>query len=53
MNVISVGGTVTAIVNALGYGLRLSTLEPHFLGGHLDLGNLHHMHVIDLSLIHI
>jgi len=32
-NVISVGGTITAIANALGYSSRLSTLEPHFLGG--------------------
>lgn len=46
-NVISVGGTVTAIANALGYSSRLSALEPHFLGGHLDLGTLHHMHIID------
>jgi len=46
-NVISVDGSITAIANALGYGSRLSTLEPYFLGGHFDLGTLHHMHVID------
>jgi len=46
-NVISVGGIVTAIVNALCYSPQLSTLEPHFLGGHLDLGTLHYMHIID------
>ena len=46
-NVISVGGTITAIANALGYSSRLPALEPHFLGGHLDLGTLHHMHIID------
>lgn len=46
-NVLSVGGTITAIATALGYGSRLSSLEPHFLGGHLDLGTLHHMHIID------
>jgi len=46
-NVLSVGGTVTTIATALGYGSRLSSLEPHFLGGHLDLGTLHHMHIID------
>jgi len=46
-NVISVGGIVTAIANALSYGSRLSTLEPNFLGVHLDLGAPHHMHVID------
>ena len=46
-NVLSVGGTITAIAIALGYSSRLSTLEPHFLGGHLDLVTLHHMHIID------
>ena len=46
-NVISVGGTVTAIANALGYSSSLPALAPHFLGGHLDLGTLHHMHIID------
>jgi len=46
-NAIGIGGTVTTIVNALGYRSRLSTLEPHFLGGHLDLGTLHHIHIID------
>lgn len=46
-NVLSVGGTITAIAIALGYSSRLSSLEPHFLGGYLDLGTLHHMHIID------
>ena len=46
-NVLSVGGTITAIAIALGYGSRLSTLASHFSGGHLDLGTLHHMHIID------
>ena len=45
-NVISIGGTVTAIAIVLGHSSRLSTLEPHFLGGHLDIGTLHHMHII-------
>jgi len=46
-NVISIGGTVIAIAIALGHSSKLPTLEPHFLGGHLDLGTLHHMHIID------
>ena len=46
-NVLSIGGTVTAIAIALGHTSKLPTLEPHFLGGHLDLGSLHHMHIID------
>ena len=47
MNVISISGTVTAIAIVLGHSLRLSTLEPYFLGGHLDIGTVHHMHIID------
>jgi len=46
-NVISIGGTVMAIAIALGHNLRLSTLEPHLLGGHVDIGTLHHVHIID------
>jgi len=46
-NFISVGGIITAIANALGYSSWLSTLEPHFLDGHLDLVTLHHIHIID------
>ena len=40
-NVISTGGTITAIAIALGHGSRLLTLEPHFIGGHLDIGTVH------------
>lgn len=39
-NILSFGSTITA--TALGYGSRLSSLEPYF-----DLGTLHHMHIID------
>ena len=46
-NCISIGGTVTAITIALGHGDRLSHLEPHFLGGHLDVGTF----TICISLI--
>ena len=46
-NVICIGGTVTAITIALGHSSMVSTLKPHFLGGRLDIGTLHHMHIID------
>jgi len=46
-NVLSIGGTVTAISIALGYGDRFSHLKPHFLGGQFGVGTLHHMHIIN------
>jgi len=46
-NVLSIRGTVIAIAIALGYGDRLSHLKLNFLGGHLDVSTLHHMHIID------
>jgi len=42
-NVLSIGGTVTAIAITLGHSEKLFHLEPHFLGGYLDIGTLHHM----------
>ena len=39
-NMIGVGGTITAIAQALNHGGKFGTLEPHFLGGHLDIATL-------------
>ena len=46
-NVLSIRGTMTTIVIALSYGVKLSYLEPHFLKGHLNIGTIHHMNIID------
>lgn len=46
-NVQSIGGTVTAIAQALGHGDKFISLEPYFLRGHLDISTIHHKFVIN------
>jgi len=46
-NVISAGATITAIAESLGHNGKFHTLEPHFLGGFLDIATLAHMSIID------
>ena len=46
-NVIGAGGTVTAIIQALGHEGKFGSLKPRFLGGSLDITTLTHMTIID------
>jgi len=46
-NVIGVGATITAIAESLGHSGKFHTLEPHFLGGSLDIAALAYMSILD------
>jgi len=46
-NVIGLGGTITAMAQALGHSGKFSTLEPHLSCGILDIATLAHMTIID------
>ena len=46
-SVIGVGGTITVIAQALGHEGKFGSLEPHFVGGGLDIATLAHITIID------
>jgi len=45
--VIGIGGTITTIIEALGHSEKFSSVEPHFLGGSLDIATLTNMCILD------